>query len=174
MLIETPPSSAVKKEVFLNPGDFYFGGAETRISTLLGSCVSIAVWHPRLRIGGMCHYMLPARSAPSLTAKFDGRYADGALALFLRALTKAGTMPKDYVVKIMGGARMFSHLHGEGYRDIGTVNIQDGKELLGKHGFSICCEHLAGSGHRKVVFDLENGEVSLRQDSRNPALFPKS
>ncbi len=174
MFVDTPTQAATRKEVFHNPGDINFGGAETRIAPLLGSCVSIALWHPKWRIGGMCHYMLPARPHAGPAARFDGRYADGALALFLRELTKAGTPPKEYVVKIMGGARMFAHLHGEGYRDIGTVNIQDGKDLLNKHGFSICCEHLAGSGHRKVVFDVQNGEVSLRQDNRNPAQLLKS
>lgn len=50
-------------EVVLKPGDFYFGGGATRISTLLGSCVSMTLWHPRRKIGGMCHYMLPAAEA---------------------------------------------------------------------------------------------------------------
>jgi chemotaxis receptor (MCP) glutamine deamidase CheD len=31
-------------EVFLNPGEFHFGEGTTRISTLLGSCVSITLW----------------------------------------------------------------------------------------------------------------------------------
>ena len=50
--------------VFLHPGECYFGGGPTRIATLLGSCVSITVWHPRLLVGGMCHYMLPSRQRP--------------------------------------------------------------------------------------------------------------
>ncbi len=49
-------------EVFLQPGELYFGDGRTRVRTLLGSCVAIAVWHPRLRIGGLCHYMLPSRA----------------------------------------------------------------------------------------------------------------
>ena len=40
-------------EIFLQPGDFYFGGADTRIRTILGSCVSITMWHPTRLIGGM-------------------------------------------------------------------------------------------------------------------------
>ena len=48
-------------EIFLQPGEFYFGDAATRIRTLLGSCVAITLWHPARMIGGMCHYMLPNR-----------------------------------------------------------------------------------------------------------------
>ena len=42
------------RTVLLGAGDFYFGSGHTRVSTLLGSCVSITLWHPRRRIGGMC------------------------------------------------------------------------------------------------------------------------
>ena len=52
-------------DVFLQPGDFYFGEAGTRIRTLLGSCVAITLWHPILHIGGMCHIMLPERGERS-------------------------------------------------------------------------------------------------------------
>ena len=64
-------------DVFLQPGEFYFGEEKTRIRTLLGSCVAVTLWHPKLRIGGMCHYMLPRRPRDKAGAaeKLDGRYA---------------------------------------------------------------------------------------------------
>jgi chemotaxis protein CheD len=49
-------------DIFLRPGDCYFGGQNTSIRTVLGSCVSMTFWHPQLRVGGMCHYMLPKRN----------------------------------------------------------------------------------------------------------------
>ena len=70
-------------DVFLQPGDFHFGAGRTRISTLLGSCISITLWHPARLIGGMCHFMLPTRGLPG-GVPLDGRYADEALALFDR------------------------------------------------------------------------------------------
>ena len=51
--------------------------------TLLGSCVSISLWHPRRKIGGMCHYMLPSRGGCEASAP-DGRYADEVIALMLQ------------------------------------------------------------------------------------------
>ena len=68
-------------DVFLQPGDFHFGAGRTRISTLLGSCISITLWHPARLIGGMCHFMLPSRGLPA-GVPLDGRYADEALAMF--------------------------------------------------------------------------------------------
>jgi hypothetical protein len=60
-------------DIFLQPGEFYFGDHETRIRTLLGSCVAITMWHPRLRIGGMCHYLLPMHRGRSGKTELDGR-----------------------------------------------------------------------------------------------------
>ena len=73
-------------EIFLNPGDFCFTSEETRLRTLLGSCVSITMWHAGRRLGGMCHYMNPTRGHPSENEELDGRYADEAMRMFLREL----------------------------------------------------------------------------------------
>ena len=67
------PAPADALEVFLQPGEFYFGEEKTRIRTLLGSCVAITLWHPKLRIGGMAHYMLPSRPGLAKGQPLDGR-----------------------------------------------------------------------------------------------------
>ena len=43
----------------LHPGDYYVSTHAELISTVLGSCVSACMRDPRLRIGGMNHFMLP-------------------------------------------------------------------------------------------------------------------
>ena len=77
-------------EIFLNPGEFYFGDRDVRIRTILGSCVSITLWHPKLLIGGMCHYMLPSRQGRE-TKRADGKYADEALGLLFEEIRRGGT-----------------------------------------------------------------------------------
>ena len=99
-------------DVFLQPGDFHFGAGRTRISTLLGSCISITLWHPARLIGGMCHFMLPSRGLPA-GVPLDGRYADEALAMFDQAVAAALSRPADYQVKVFGGGNMLSR-PGEG------------------------------------------------------------
>lgn len=54
------PSEVIDR--FLNPGEIFFGGSGFRVRTLLGSCVSIVLWHPNRHLGGMCHYLLPTPS----------------------------------------------------------------------------------------------------------------
>lgn len=148
-----------QREVFLNPGDFHFGEGKTRISTLLGSCVSITLWHPRLRIGGMCHYMLTDRKREK-NQPLDGRFGTEAFALFLGCVESAGTRPSDYQAKIFGGANMFSGKNGDKL-DIGPRNIALAHRLLTSSNIALVAEHVGGSGRRKLHFDLWSGDVWL-------------
>ncbi|MBS1229167.1 MAG: putative chemotaxis protein [Proteobacteria bacterium] len=144
--------------VVLGAGDFYFGGGRTRISTLLGSCVSITLWHPRQRIGGMCHYMMTERSRAPDSA-LDARYASEAFDLFLQHVEAAGTRPCEYQAKLFGGANMFTGSGGK--MNIGRRNIELGRSLLSSQHIALVAEHVAGSGRRKLHFDLWSGDVWL-------------
>lgn len=173
-------------EIFLQPGDFYFGDQGTRIRTLLGSCISITVWHPRLLIGGMCHYMLPTRNQPRNTAP-DGRYGDEAMALFLKEIQAAGTRPSEYEVKLFGGSNMFS---GTGKsrctekncsdpltvscKDISCRNRRSARLLVERHGFSIKAENLGGTQPHNVLFDLWSGHVWIKRPSKELACTDNS
>lgn len=153
------PAPEQTRIVVLRPGDFHFGGADTRISTLLGSCVSITLWHPRKRVGGMCHYMLTERRrAPG--ALPDGRYAAEALEMFLQHAEKAATRPQEYQAKLFGGARMFEGEEG-GKTDIGARNVAYGLELLNRNGIAVVSRHVGGNGRRKLHFDVWSGDVWL-------------
>lgn len=152
-------------EIFLQPGELYFGEGRTRVRTLLGSCVAIAVWHPRLKIGGLCHYMLPGRSAHHGAHRaLDGRYADEAMLLFLRDMRAAGTRPDEYEAKLFGGGRMFAHDHSQNQAgmSISCKNVQRGRELVHQYGMRLKAEHLGGDGHRNLMFEIWSGDVYLK------------
>ncbi len=164
------------REVVLNPGDFCFAGAGTRIRTLLGSCVSIVLWHPSRRVGGMCHYMLPGRSrrrdaedlrvedpqVEDLEAEdLDGRYADEAIQLFLREIHRHGTRPGEYQAKILGGGNQFPQATTPASLDVSRDNVDVGLRLLGQHGFVLTGRHFGGTGFRRVAIDLSTGVVQV-------------
>ena len=155
----SPPTPQAENSVVLSAGDFYFGGGHTRISTLLGSCVSITLWHPRKRIGGMCHYMMTERvRTPEIP--LDGRYATEAFELFLQHVEQAGTRPSEYQAKLFGGANMFQEKNSS-RMDIGARNIEYGHRLLASRHIALIAEHVAGSGRRKLHFDVWSGDVWL-------------
>jgi chemotaxis protein CheD len=156
-------------EVFLQPGELYFGEEKTRIRTLLGSCVAISLWHPRLRIGGMCHYMLPHRARPNHAEPLDGRYADEAMQLFMCELRRSRTEPADYHVKLFGGGQMFRHESANRrHVDISQRNMEAGRELVVRHGFRLQAHDMGGEGHRNVILDLWSGDVWLKRAALRP------
>lgn len=153
------PQETEIREIFLNPGEFHFGAGRTRISTLLGSCVSITLWHPRHKIGGMCHYMLTERNRPH-NLPLDGRFGSEAFELFLQQVEAAGTRPGEYQAKLFGGANMLTAASGE-TMDIGPRNIEYGRQLLASRHIALVVEHVGGNGRRKLHFDLWSGDVWL-------------
>lgn len=160
------------REIYLQPGEFHFGERNTRIRTILGSCVSIVMWHENLLIGGMCHYILPKRCAPSRDT-LDGRYATEAIELFMSRIDATNTKPRDYQVKIFGGGNMFPHHKRSGkYTDIPNQNVTAARELIKNYGLNIKSEHLGGAGHRQIIFEIWNGHVWVRRvkiDTKAPA-----
>lgn len=163
-----PLSDAI--DIFLNPGEVFFGDRGIRLRTILGSCVAITVWHAELKVGGMCHYMLPARGRGKVT-KLDGRYADEAILLLLKEALRHRTNPYEYEVKLFGGGNMFAHGKKVARPAINVANrnVIAGRELLQRHGFIVAAEHLGGEGHRNIIFDISSGDVWLRQDALLPA-----
>lgn len=168
-------------EIFLQPGDFYFGDMNTRIRTLLGSCVSITMWHPTRLIGGMCHYLLPSRESSSANS-LDGRYAKEAMQMFAQEIRATKTHPSEYTVKLFGAGNMFSGIkiknqcNPSGCTDsintcmnISCKNMTIARSLVASHGFAVAAEDLGGNGHRQIVFDINNGYVWVRKPGATKA-----
>lgn len=152
-------------DVFLNPGEFFFGGKNARVKTILGSCVAVTLWHPHLHIGGMGHFMLPSRGRTSprpAGMAWDGKYADEMMHLFMQAIRDAQTRPRDYEVKLFGGGNMFPGLRAHaGQGGVSARNVHAARALMAAYAFKVAGEHLGGDGHRSLVFDLADGAVYL-------------
>lgn len=158
-------------KIFLKPGEQCFSGRDSRISTVLGSCVSITFWHPKLLIGGMCHYMLPERGGESWTAdrtKLDGRYGDEAMTLMLKKIKTFGVSHKEYQVKLFGGGNMFPEAPISSMPQIGVRNVQAARQLVRQYGFSSMAEHMGGTGYRNVIFNVWSGEVWVKHNYVSP------
>lgn len=150
-------------EIYLKPGEFRFGGGSTRLHTVLGSCVAITLWHPILLVGGMCHFMLPSRGGQR-SSGLDGRYADEAMQLFMQEIRQRNTRPEEYQAKMFGGCRMFPQITGKKYSEVGLRNIEAARSLLLANAFRIQSEDAGGSGHRRVILDLRDGNVWVRHE----------
>lgn len=156
---EAGPDAETVFDIFLGPGDLYFGDGNTRIRTLLGSCVAVTLWHPRARIGGMCHYVVPSRRDRGAGHELSGHYADEALLLLLGEIRATATSPQEYQVKMFGGGSQFSVT---GTMNVAARNVEAGLELLERHNLRLTSMHFGGTGHRQVILDVRSGDVWVR------------
>ena len=152
-------------DIHVLPGEIFFGSAPARLTTLLGSCVSAVLWHPARHLGGMCHYVLP--TGRRATRGKPGMYADAAIRSLLADVLRAGTLPADYRVSLLGGGRMFPDNRRAHVPEVGERNVTAGAALLHAHGFLIHAHHTGGEGHRHVSFDLSTGVVDVRFEARS-------
>ncbi|MES2265102.1 MAG: chemotaxis protein CheD [Pseudomonadota bacterium] len=149
-------------DVFLLPGEHFVGDARHRIRTLLGSCVSITLWHPRRRIGAMSHFLLSV-GEKSHVAQLNGRYCEGAIALMLGELEQVGINPSECQAKIFGGGMMFPQIERANVQGIGRRNGEMAERLLMAHNIPVVSESLFGVGHRHIIFNVRTGDVWVRQ-----------
>ncbi|MDH5657066.1 MAG: chemotaxis protein CheD [Spirochaetia bacterium] len=155
-------------EIFVQPGEYYWGESDTRIRTILGSCIAICLWHPQKKIGGMCHYLLPGWSSeqPFTANTAPAKYSEDAMQLFLRDIKKNQTRPEEYQAKIFGGGYMMGNT-GEKLSGVGAKNITSAHKILSENGIKIIGENTGENVHRKVFFDLWNGEVWMKKTPYN-------
>jgi chemotaxis protein CheD len=150
-------------DIFLQPGEFFVADAEYQMRTMLGSCVSITLWHPFKRVGAMSHFLLPTRGASDHSEGLDARYGDEAMQLMVSELKQMGVAAAQCQGKVFGGGNMFpDHFHA-GSINVGQRNGEAALELLNRHGVPILSESLFGIGHRQIIFDVRNGDVWCHQ-----------
>ncbi len=138
------------------------------LRTILGSCVGICIYDPKVKIGGLSHIMLPTSKKPSHNIK---KYADTAIPLMIDEMLALGAGRERMIAKLAGGATMFKHTGNSLMGDIGKNNIQSVKEILASLKIPVLCEELGGDYGRTIDFYLETGEVKIKTIGKEPIII---
>jgi chemotaxis protein CheD len=126
------------------------------LRTLLGSCVGVALYDRRLKVGALAHIVLPA--APQLVEK-PGKYADTAVpAMIERMQELAGTTVRLHA-RIAGGANMFAAQMTE--NTIGQQNVLALERVLEMLKIPVLGRHCGGELGRRMTLDTETGVVTI-------------
>jgi chemotaxis protein CheD len=107
----------------LTPGKLLITDQPAIVSTILGSCVSLCLHNERLRVGAICHGMLPRQTKTPMAGYFP--YLDTAVDHMLETLrSRFGIAPSELRVKLFGGASVLqtNMLGADGFA-IGQQNI---------------------------------------------------
>jgi len=149
-------SAAKEPRRFLNPLDgcwhVQITQGETHVSdsanevltTVLGSCIAACIRDPRVKIGGMNHFLLPEGDGNDRNAQ---RYGVNAMELLINGLLKRGANRQRLEAKIFGGANVLA-----GLSDVGTRNAAFAEKFLRDEGILLVGGDVRGNHPRRIQY----------------------
>jgi chemotaxis protein CheD len=122
----------------------------------LGSCIALAVWDPRTKVGGLGHFMLPSGPANSTSPV---KFIDSGLDTFLKAVEASGAVVNRSVLRATGAA---AKLTISGGFAIGERNVEAMNAALAERGLALTAAALGGNAGRTVQLDVADGRFLIK------------
>ena len=157
----------VLPDLNLQPGELYLARGPAILRTILGSCVGVTFWSPRLGAGALCHGVLP-RCPLDWRVGMDPtegrRYVDFSIRDLARQFDALGASRRELVVKVFGGADVLPVGDTERARPtVGAQNCKAAEEVLAAEGFTVAAADVGGRRGRRIHFHTGTGEVLLHR-----------
>jgi chemotaxis receptor (MCP) glutamine deamidase CheD len=142
----------------------YIGGIHAAdqpevVKTLLGSCISVCLYDPANRVGGMNHFMLPRGGGGP-----DGdltRFGVHAMDCLIGSMMKLGGDRRRFIAKCFGGAHVLNIQESAG--GVPQQNISFIRTFLAGEGFPIVSEDVGGYHPRHVRFYTATGRALVKR-----------
>ncbi len=144
--------------VKLLPGEYHATAAETIITTVLGSCVSVCLYDLVNAVGGMNHYMLPGDQELREEKYDSARYGFKAMELLLEHVLLLGAERAHLEAKIFGAGRVM-----EGMSDVGQQNADFAVRYLTERKIRIVAVDVGDTYPRKICFSPATGQVFVKR-----------
>ena len=133
------------------------------ITYALGSCLGVAVFDPKARVGGLLHFMLPDSSLDTTKAKTTpAMFADTGITLLFKSCYAIGAEKKRMIVKVAGGA---SILDDTNYFRIGQKNITALRKIFWRNNVLIDAEDTGDNFNRTVRLEIASGRCILKSSN---------
>ncbi len=179
-LCEGIPILSSIRLIHLNVAELALAAEPVVMSTLLGSCVSVCIYSPEKRMGGMTHFALPselyssgAREVAEGSPRDPMNYGSLALPYLIDELCKLGKVPSSELrAKIVGGAAVIEGLNR--VAGIGALNLGIAEEILRKYQIPVVGRDVGGSVGRKVRFFSETGRLLVAPLRESGAQFSET
>jgi chemotaxis protein CheD len=142
------------------PGEYFACNDETLIVTVLGSCVSVCLRDPILRIAGMNHFLLPANKDIKNVNSDSARYGVYAMEVLINHMIKLGASKARMEAKVFGGGNVLKQLRSN---SVGEQNASFVEEYLETENIRVVAKDLLGEYPRKIYFFPLTGEVKVRK-----------
>jgi chemotaxis protein CheD len=132
------------------------------LRTLLGSCIGLALYDRRQRVGGLAHIVLPRTRG---STDRPGKFVDTAIPTLIEQMEKLAGGELKLTAKIAGGASMFPTTVAA---NIGLQNIESCEEILGDLRIPIVARHCGGKQGRRMSLDTADGKVVIEIVGEDP------
>lgn len=137
------------------PGEYYVTTDELVIMTVLGSCIAACVWDPKVRVGGMNHFMLPEGGSDS-----GGRYGSYAMELLINEMMKLGARRETMQAKVFGGGAVMSSFTT---MNVGERNTKFVLDYLQTERIALVSKDVLDIHPRKVCFFPVSGKAMVKR-----------
>lgn len=149
-------------ERIIGPGEYYASREDIVISTLLGSCISVALYVPGTGMGGLNHFMLPSpQSHDTSILTNNARYGVNAMEVLINEIFKLGGRRGDLRAKVFGGSTMLSIGTGDAL-SVAQKNIRFIFEFLDTERIPVDSYSVGGTLPRKIYFFTASAKVLMR------------
>jgi chemotaxis protein CheD len=132
----------------------------------LGSCIGLALWDVRNRVGAMAHVVLPESSLSRGPVVQPAKWADTAVPAALELMASLGANRSTIVARIAGGARMLNVVGAGSRLDIGARNIEAVREALRRHDLRLAAEDVGGTWGRTLTLFGGTGRLVVSTAGR--------
>jgi chemotaxis protein CheD len=139
---------------------------DSLITYALGSCVGICLYDSANRVAGLSHILLPEAFRDSPEAE-NVKFADRAIEVLVGSMEKLGSLRYRLTAKIAGGANMFA----TSGISIGDRNVETVKSELERLRIKLVAEDTGADYGRTVVFDPQNGLMTVKSIGRESKVF---
>jgi len=136
-------------------GDVATSVLPVEIDTLLGSCVAVCLFDPKLRGGGMNHIMLRGDARDTKST----RLGINAMELLINDLLGRGGVKRRFIAKAFGGA---SVLHGLNFANVGDDNVKFVEDFLAFEKIPLVACRMGGVNGVHLYFRTDTGDVRLK------------
>jgi chemotaxis protein CheD len=146
---------------WLHPGELFVSRTPTLVTTILGSCVTVCLFHPLHRAGAMCHCLLPVGDHDRNNPTY--RYVDSTLPKMMQALKETGLPLQGMQAKLFGGAIMTAKSAPASATSlrVGPANVEMARNVLKSLEIPLIAECVGGHKGYKLFFNSGTGDVFL-------------
>jgi chemotaxis protein CheD len=148
--------------VIIQPGEYYVTRENEIIATVLGSCVSVALYDVKVGYGGLNHFMLPHVMNSNLAESKSAKYGMYAMEVLINALLSKGCRKERLVAKVFGGGSVLDKKATE-LAKIPQSNIDFSLEYLEAERIPIVSQDLGGTHARKIFYRVRDSRVFLKR-----------